>query len=83
MRSGSRQRAEEGEGLRVQVHEQRGHHRGVRQKPASNHQDGLRQRAEARRDEQVLPCHGYLVRRLNDSRCARMDKKFQIRKNPN
>ena len=49
MRSGSRQRAEEGEGLRVQVHEQRGHHRGVRQKPASDHQDGLRQRAEARR----------------------------------
>merc|ERR1711950_92127 len=40
-------RPEEGQGVREQVHEQRGDHRGVRQEPEADHQDGLRQRAEA------------------------------------
>merc|ERR1711913_254894 len=39
-------RPEEGQGVREQVHEQRGDHRGVRQEPEADHQDGIRQRAE-------------------------------------
>ncbi len=31
-----------GEGIRVEMHEQRGDDRGVRQKPAPDNQDGLR-----------------------------------------